>query len=213
MHLDSFQQKIKFSRLDRNSISLGFSEAFDQVQSILDCGSRDGHLLREMQRTCGAHNLLALDFHNRISGSVRFLSHNLETPLPFADLEFDVVICNDVLEHVEAKTQLIKEVFRTAKKYVIISLPNTQHHYYIKGLIKGRMSKQYNFLVDDGSDRHKWVTYYDQNLEFIALNTPASFCISHVVNTVPGRRVPLTLAKAMKKFFVFNQIFLFERLK
>jgi len=149
--------------------------------------------------------------HNKVENNVRFVSHNLELPLPFEDQAFDIVICNDVLEHVENKKKLIQELFRQTKQYLIISLPNTQYWKYILGLVLGNMGKQYNFMVEDLSDRHRWITYYDKNIEFIRSNLPENFELIKIVNTVPIPLLPIFLAKLLKKFSVFNQIFFIKR--
>jgi len=43
--------------------------------------------------------------------------------LPFNDQSFDIVLCSEVLEHLEIMDQAIDELFRVSKKTVIISLP------------------------------------------------------------------------------------------
>lgn len=59
------------------------------------------------------------NFHR--SGDIKVLSHQKflcadGEDLPFADDEFDYVICNQVLEHVENPLQFIKEQTRVSKK-------------------------------------------------------------------------------------------------
>jgi 2-polyprenyl-3-methyl-5-hydroxy-6-metoxy-1,4-benzoquinol methylase len=43
---------------------------------------------------------------------------------PFANNQFDVVTCIDVLEHVEDYHRFLEELLRISKKYVLISTPN-----------------------------------------------------------------------------------------
>lgn len=180
---------------------------------ILDCGSRDGALLRALGRASGARELVALDYHNRTEDGVRFVRHDLEQGLAFPDDSFDVVVCNDVLEHVENKVRLFSELLRVGRRHVLVSLPNTQHWRYIRGLIRGRMSKQYNFLVDDGVDRHRWVTYYGQNETFVsrqvARHEGKRFALVGRVDVTDGR-VPSVLARLVRQHLVFNQLFLLE---
>lgn len=73
------------------------------------------------------------------------------------------------------------------------------------------MGKQYNFMVEDLSDRHRWITYYDKNIEFIQSNLPENFELIKIVNTVPIPLLPIFLAKLLKKFSVFNQVFFIKR--
>jgi SAM-dependent methyltransferase len=51
-------------------------------------------------------------------------------PLPFADQEFDVVLCLDVIEHVDDPHAVFRELFRIARRHVIVSLPNNWPHMY-----------------------------------------------------------------------------------
>ncbi len=107
---------------------------------ILDCGSRDGVLLKHAAAATDAGRLVAIDFHNRVEeGRVEFIAHDLEQLLPFGDDSFDIVICNDVLEHVEHKRQLMRELLRVTAHHAIISLPNTQYYKYVLNLIRGDM--------------------------------------------------------------------------
>lgn len=179
---------------------------------ILDCGSRDGALLKYAAAATDAHRLVAIDFHNRVEeGRVEFIAHDLEQLLPFSDDSFDIVICNDVLEHVEHKRQLMRELLRVTAHHAIISLPNTQYYKYVLNLIRGDMSKQYKFLVEDGVDRHRWVTYYWANEVFIA--SQPGFEVVANVDVSPG---PRTFKRSLyawlpRKFIVFNQVFLLRK--
>jgi SAM-dependent methyltransferase len=206
---------IIFTKTDRNSASLQLlkkiKDSGEVIGKVLDSGSRDGALLEKVGELLNTKQLLAIDYHNRVQNGIEFFSHNLETPLPFNDKHFDIIICNDVLEHVENKNQLLVELLRTANQYVIISLPNTQFYIYILGLIKGNKSKQYNFLVEDGVDRHRWITYYDQNIEFIQRNLGSNWSVVGEINTIPNKKLPTGIAKILKKYFVFNQVFMLKR--
>jgi len=143
------------AELDRNQLA------------VLDLGSRDGKVLRDLSCRGSYSRLVATDLHHRIDEDIEFVEHNLENLLPFEDNSFDIVICTDVLEHVEQKRQLIGEIQRVSREWVVISLPNTQHRKYVRGLRKGYMGKQYRFLVDDGVDRHRWITFYKDNVSFV----------------------------------------------
>ena len=203
------------SRLDRHDISVQLLKPrVSSDMRILDCGSRDGRLLRELGQLTGTPSLVALDWHNRSEGGVTFVAHNLEHRLPFQDNEFDVVVCNDVLEHVENKNALFAELLRVSRRYVLVSLPNTQYWRYIWGLIRGKMSSKYNFLVQDGADRHRWITYYRQNMRFISDRADGErrrdYEIVDMIDSVPDRNVPSLICRRYRQFFVFNQLFLLQ---
>jgi len=44
--------------------------------------------------------------------------------LPFKDDSYDLVLCNEVLEHLEKPADAVKELKRVSKKYVICSVPH-----------------------------------------------------------------------------------------
>lgn len=49
---------------------------------------------------------------------------NTNQILPFEDNSFDMVVANQILEHLSDADVLIKEIKRVAKKYVFVGLPN-----------------------------------------------------------------------------------------
>ena len=92
-----------------------------------------------------------------------------EYPLPIEDNRFDMVICTEVLEHLEEFHRVFEELLRIASKYIIISLPNasTTIRSYIRrskyqgvageaGIDVGFHSKFYGLPLNIPSDRHRW---------------------------------------------------------
>ncbi|MBN2301152.1 MAG: class I SAM-dependent methyltransferase [Lentisphaerae bacterium] len=64
---------------------------------------------------------------NTVAGRIPNLSQILlynGATLPFHDNCFDVVVCNDVAEHVKEYNRFIKEMLRVSRKGVFISTPN-----------------------------------------------------------------------------------------
>lgn len=88
--------------------------------SVLEIGLGPGifrHLMGSMNIDCRAIDI-AEDLHPDYVGSVH--------SLPFSDLAFDVVDCFQVLEHLpfEEFETALRELFRVARKGVVISLPD-----------------------------------------------------------------------------------------
>lgn len=180
--------------------------------TVLDAGSRDGDTMKLLSNHCKPGRLVALDWHNTIRGNIEFMKCDLEQPLPFADESFDIVICNDVLEHVERKNQLMAELCRIAKERLIICLPNTQSLDYIFGLLRGKMSSKYKFNVEDGLDRHRWVTYFKANNKFISLRAQPYDLVE--VYYVVKHGFLSTLGMLFKsRYVVFNQLYLLNKRK
>lgn len=44
--------------------------------------------------------------------------------LPYKDNSFDLVVCTEVLEHLDQPSKALSEILRTSRKHVLISVPN-----------------------------------------------------------------------------------------
>ena len=97
-------------------------------QSLLDAGCGEGHALEELAPLIPGR-YVGIDFNPecvrycREKYPDRTFSHASVTALPFGDQEFDVVLCMEVLEHLENPTRGIHEIARVAKHGVVLSVP------------------------------------------------------------------------------------------
>ena len=92
-------------------------------------------------------------------------------PLPYEDNSFDVVLCTDVLEHLDNIYKVFDELCRVSKKYVIISLPNP-HSVFWSYLKHGDYNeyqhlKFYGLPSEKPEDRHKWFFSAEEAERFI----------------------------------------------
>jgi ubiquinone/menaquinone biosynthesis C-methylase UbiE len=99
--------------------------------------------------------------------------------LPFDDNAFDLVICSDVLEHLENIHLIFDELCRVSAKYIIITLPNgyadipefISGKRYTEDAKKrkqfGKYKKYYGLPFEKPEDRHRWFFSYDEAVEFI----------------------------------------------
>lgn len=69
--------------------------------------------------------------------AIRHVANIEGQALPFADRQFDTVLCMDVLEHVDDPHALLGELFRVSAHHVIVSLPNNWPG-FIWSLLAGR---------------------------------------------------------------------------
>lgn len=117
--------------------------------------------------------LCEVDFHGDCD-----LKVNLDTlpNLPFEDGSFDVACAFDVLEHLEKFHLINEEMFRVAKRYVLISLPNSAAEIFYDclrnrpqkhpDLERGTFSIFYGLPLRPPSDRHRWWMYFHDILRF-----------------------------------------------
>lgn len=91
---------------------------------ILDIPAGYGLLGDELQGL--GHIVIYADINDERSD---YVQANMEFPLPFADNEFDAVICMEGIEHVINQNQLLNELVRVTKKggFICISTPNVSN--------------------------------------------------------------------------------------
>jgi len=76
--------------------------------------------------------------------------------LPFADGEFDCVLCIETLEHLNNFHMMFDELIRCTSKYAVISLPNCWRDARVP-IERGRGSfAHYGLPTAPPDDRHKW---------------------------------------------------------
>jgi len=101
--------------------------------SIVDIGCGVGDLLAEVSRRCPDVALHGLDFSAKAIEktrsrfhSDRFICHVLKQDIPYSSDEFDVVLCTDVLEHLEYPQRIVEELVRVCRPggMVVIVVPD-----------------------------------------------------------------------------------------
>jgi 2-polyprenyl-3-methyl-5-hydroxy-6-metoxy-1,4-benzoquinol methylase len=113
----------------------GFRRAVGQlvaplhVGSVLDVGCGEGLVLMSLQEHLGHARCAAIDLDPREAEDA---ARNLPWcdvhvgsvyALPFADASFELVMCCEVLEHVDDPEQALKELVRVTSKHVLLSVP------------------------------------------------------------------------------------------
>jgi ubiquinone/menaquinone biosynthesis C-methylase UbiE len=94
----------------------------------LDAGCGDGALSREVRRLTGAPFVVGIDLSVRRAeraereSGVGFTSGSVYD-LPFADDTFELVLCTDLLEHLDDPQRAMDELVRVSSHWVLISVP------------------------------------------------------------------------------------------
>jgi len=98
----------------------------DAGLEILDVGCGDGALSRDLSAATGAR-VTALDLSLRRveraeRGAVRFAAGS-SYELPFAPRSFSLVVCTDLLEHLDEPQRAMDELVRVSSRWVLVSVP------------------------------------------------------------------------------------------
>lgn len=121
---------VSFEReTDLNAASIAKIEAHVQGNNVLEVGAGAGFMAK---RLCGKYTLTVADIVVNASlkhrDDIRWVECSVEA-LPFADKEFDTVICSHTLEHVRRLHVAIAELRRVAKRLVIV-VPRQRPYQY-----------------------------------------------------------------------------------
>ena len=136
----------------------------DDVRTILDVGCGDGFVIN---RLCGRYDCTGVDISKTALRTVRCRKLLASaTELPFEDNSFDLVMINDVLEHLGGETfvRALGELQRVARKYVLVTVPfmenlnagmtfcrNCGHVYHITHHVNSFGIKELMKLFDGGA--------------------------------------------------------------
>ena len=124
----------------------------------------EGKILDVGADECGLRNLLPTGTEYTgigLGGSVDVQIDLEKQKLPYEGNSFDVVLCLDVLEHLDNMHEVFDELCRITRNYLIISLPNPwrafttmlRMGYYRHSELP---MKFYNLPTEPPADRHKW---------------------------------------------------------
>ena len=98
----------------------------EEVRTILDAGCGDGRVSKKIK---GMDRLVCFDLSVTALMNVKVdkLIASVEK-IPVKSKSFDLVICSEIVEHLEKPVYLntIKEIARTCSKYIILAVPNRE---------------------------------------------------------------------------------------
>lgn len=101
-----------------------------KVDAVLDVGCGEGFTLQKLKQAhLGSqyegieYSEIAIALGKRIHPDLVF-RHGDIYQLPYKDKAFDLVICTEVLEHLENPKAALTELVRVSKRYCLLSVPN-----------------------------------------------------------------------------------------
>ncbi len=137
-----------------------FAGVFDSAKTILDVGCDENYL-----KSIYGSKVFGVD----IGGSPDRVVDLEKEKLSFvADTSYELVICTEVLEHIDNLHEMMDELFRVSSRFVLISLPNCSSTSRIRKIImQGKNGKFYGLPFTRPIDRHKWFFSYKEIIHFM----------------------------------------------
>lgn len=132
-----------------------FNTEISASKKILDVGS-DYNSLKKIV----GNKVLGVDLYGEPDIVIDFEKEKLSQ---FKNSQFDMVVCTEVLEHLENLHEMFDELLRVSRRYVVISLPTSLSLYDKWNIVfHNRIGKYYGLPLEKPEDRHRWLfTYRD----------------------------------------------------
>ncbi len=148
--MDQLESDFQQRRL-KATIDLIPSSAKSESLKLLDIGCGEGHFTDVIKKefiNFEVHGLdysvSAIDFAHKTFKNINFITANAYHP-PYQDEYFDVVVCNNLWEHVPDPLQMLRAMKRVLKPngLLIISTPS---RYRFSNLIKASVGQEIAFM-------------------------------------------------------------------
>lgn len=154
------------------------------VDQILDVGCGEGFVARHLSRQCRVVQPVGVDLDSelltvaqRLNTGSTFLQADIGH-LPIRDDAYDLVLCNEVLEHLHHPDSALNELERVTRQYCIVSVPR-EPHYRLANILIGANLQNWG---DDPGHHQRWsyrqfVHLLTQRFEVIRVIQPTLWTI------------------------------------
>jgi len=139
-------------------------------KTVLDAGCGEGFSMNKLIANGIGERIEGIEYSNEAISFAKKLFPHLTIKqgsiydLPYKDSSFDLVICAEVLEHLENPAKALREMSRVSRKYLIISVPN-EPLFMVSNFIRG---KNLSRLGNDPGHINHWTFFSFQ--KFITKN-------------------------------------------
>jgi len=128
-------------------------------RTVLDVGCASGYLGAEIKKM--NNKVFGIEISAKAAEEAKMALDSVlvgnieEIDLPYAEKQFDVIICADVLEHLFNPSVVLEKLRKYLKDdgFMIISVPNIAHWSIRLELLFGRFDYQKSGILDDGHIR------------------------------------------------------------
>lgn len=152
--------------------------------SILDVGSGEGFTLAQLQGEKIGNKLEGLEYSEEAIklGKQMFPELNLRQGdiyhMPYADNAFDLIICSEVLEHLENPDQALQELIRVSKKYCLFSVPN-EPWFMLANFLRGKNVSRWGNDIEHINhwSSQKFANFVGMKLKVLKMKTPFPWTI------------------------------------
>ncbi len=170
---DNYRKHTHSNPIQRQLIGNFYTALLDLAKdakpdSVLDVGCGEGFTLERFHNEKIGKKLVGIDFLDtaiKIGKKERpylDLRQGNIYDIPFKDSSFDLVICSEVLEHVDDPKKALKELARVTKKYCLLSVPH-EPWFMVSNFLRG---KNLSRLGNDIEHINHWSSHAFQ--KFIA---------------------------------------------
>lgn len=100
------------------------------ISTVLDAGCGEGFTLDKLQKEKIGKSYKGIEFDPQAVLTANTLYPKIDVKqgdvmkLPFKSNSFDLVVCTEVLEHLDNPKKAYRELLRVSRKYVLITVPN-----------------------------------------------------------------------------------------
>jgi len=148
MHTTNLEKHTTHNPISRFFLNNFKSLLLEQIkqlhpESILDVGAGEGFTLEAIRLQKIAKKIEGIEYTDeaialgkKLHPQVTIKKGNIYE-LPYKPNSFDIVLCTEVMEHLENPEEALKELKRVSKKYLILSVPN-EPLFTIQRIIRGK---------------------------------------------------------------------------
>jgi len=150
---DNYKKHKSDNPLQRFFIQNFYKTLLEEARSvhpkhILDVGCGEGFTLEKLHANDIGEELVGIDFLETAIAIGKKEHPYLDLrqgniyDIPFDSNSFDLVICSEVLEHLEDPVRALDELHRVANTYVLLSVPN-EPFFLLSNFLRGKNLKRF----------------------------------------------------------------------